>query len=241
MPKKIAIIALLVIAIIAVAGAATYIVQQRQEKGAERVRQVEEPVATLPKIPEIDTSDWKVYRNEKYGFEVRYPREWQINIQSSEGAFLKIPHVYATPEFEEYHYIVWYQAPESTDEFPRFLSGVLKFHLEMKNPLVSPNRSSYNGAPFGIFIRIYNNLLSEAEIKRRYYDYSKQTAKFESIQVSGIEGLRVIQNTEDEIPEVWAYEDVVLAKPPYTYVIFYAGDEYRDYFKRLLSTFKFIR
>ena len=28
---------------------------------------------------EIDTSNWKTYRNEEFGFEVRYPKQWNIN------------------------------------------------------------------------------------------------------------------------------------------------------------------
>ncbi len=31
----------------------------------------------------MDTSDWKTYRNEKYGFEVRYPSSWQIEQYSN--------------------------------------------------------------------------------------------------------------------------------------------------------------
>ena len=39
------------------------------------------PEITIPKkaeTKEIDTSDWKTYANEKYGFEVKYPKEWKV-------------------------------------------------------------------------------------------------------------------------------------------------------------------
>lgn len=34
--------------------------------------------------PAIDTSDWKTYRNEEYGFEVRYPSDW-YKFEDSQG------------------------------------------------------------------------------------------------------------------------------------------------------------
>jgi hypothetical protein len=84
MPKKTLIITGIIVAVIALGATATYIAQ-RQEAGKVRqkgvattpekpVVQPEEPTTTEP----IDTSNWKVYRNEKYGFEVRYPINWEF-------------------------------------------------------------------------------------------------------------------------------------------------------------------
>lgn len=35
-------------------------------------------LSTFKFIEPTDTSDWKTYRNEEYGFEVKYPRDWEI-------------------------------------------------------------------------------------------------------------------------------------------------------------------
>jgi hypothetical protein len=36
--------------------------------------------------PAVDTSAWKTYRNEKHGFEVRYPETWRVNAGSGTGS-----------------------------------------------------------------------------------------------------------------------------------------------------------
>jgi hypothetical protein len=84
MPKKTLIITVIIVAVIALGATAVYIVQ-KQEAGKVRqkgvattpekpVVQPEEPTTTEP----IDTSDWKTYRNEKYGLEFKYPRGWLV-------------------------------------------------------------------------------------------------------------------------------------------------------------------
>jgi len=35
--------------------------------------------AFVHKDIEVDTSDWLTYRNEKYGWEIKYPKEWKVN------------------------------------------------------------------------------------------------------------------------------------------------------------------
>ncbi len=47
---------------------------------------VKEPVPAPTEEP-IDTSDWKTYRNEEYGFEFKYPKEWAIKKTTTPAVF----------------------------------------------------------------------------------------------------------------------------------------------------------
>jgi hypothetical protein len=74
MLKKTLIIIGIIVAAITLGVTALYIA--KRQGGEEAKRQKE--VTTTAKKPETDTSDWKVYRNEVYGFEIKYPSDWKI-------------------------------------------------------------------------------------------------------------------------------------------------------------------
>ena len=68
--------------------------QSKQEPVISTSVQPEEsvPEITSTKLSEIDISNWKTYRNERYGFEVKYPRERKI---ASENKEVEIPLLFA--------------------------------------------------------------------------------------------------------------------------------------------------
>lgn len=43
-----------------------------------------------------DVSDWKTYRNEKYSYELKYPRDAQIEAETEKGILIKLPLATAT-------------------------------------------------------------------------------------------------------------------------------------------------
>lgn len=57
-------------------------VEMPEIKAPEEILPPLPPGEEIP--PEEETADWKVYRNEEYGFEVRYPGGWSINLSPNE-------------------------------------------------------------------------------------------------------------------------------------------------------------
>jgi hypothetical protein len=86
MQKKFIILALIVLIIVA-GGVLVWSKKMNQEVSEKSLKE-EVKIVENTDTNNVDTSDWKTYRNEEFGFEVRYPSIWEMDIQSSTGSFL---------------------------------------------------------------------------------------------------------------------------------------------------------
>ncbi|MFZ1735595.1 MAG: hypothetical protein WAU31_01530 [Candidatus Moraniibacteriota bacterium] len=68
-----------------------WLVFRGQKDAQNRLKQ---PVQLIEKPQEVqasdamDTSNWKTYRNEEYGFEIKYPREWVVSQEAKITFFI---------------------------------------------------------------------------------------------------------------------------------------------------------
>lgn len=55
---------------------------------------IETPFPGEPNASKVDTSDWKTYRSDDFGFEVRYPEDWVVNqVQGWRNVLIEIASV----------------------------------------------------------------------------------------------------------------------------------------------------
>ena len=79
MKNKSIIIMISVILVLIIVGGGFWIVKNQGKNNNKEVLQEEALIQNKQEsnIGEIDTSNWQVYKNEEYGFEVKYPEGWK--------------------------------------------------------------------------------------------------------------------------------------------------------------------
>jgi hypothetical protein len=187
-----------------------------------------------------ETANWETYRNDTYGFEVKYPSGWRTKLNVVSGFFKKtgfIKEANATPEsLEDLMYYVGNQVFDIWFQNPKFDKKPVLGEEKYKDAPTYYQYANYNGAPLGIFVYIFENW--------KYNDYRKYASDIrKEITFNGLRAYRInmTPKTTEEYPEVWATEKIEVEKSGRLFLIFYAGKQYSSDFENFLSTFRFTK
>ncbi len=140
-------------------------IEQKQAEVKQQVEedvQVTEPVDATTTVINMDMSHWETYRNEKYGYEFKYPKNWvlkEVNELNIEGR---------KPFYERY---VSIQSPDET-----LYIGIGVKNVNEDDVL---NRAWRTGIPEGYFHRADTlTLVANDSAEKRYLIYKTGNESF---------------------------------------------------------------
>lgn len=156
-------IAILIVAILIIAGGAGYY----SHTSYKVYREIKTPETVKPEQVVDETANWETYKNEKYGFEIQYPPQYLLKETLEDKSVVSFGTLKPSPATGK-----------------PFLSPYLVIWV-LNNPRNYTLEEFYNFYSFR-----ENEELMEAEVGKRVYPYYKESDSIEPREINGISAVK---------------------------------------------------
>lgn len=186
-------IAPIIIALIVavVLGGGYFIVKQQGNKKSE-VKLISTQTSAT------DTSDWKIYKNDKYGFEIKLPSDWQVilnqNANNANNANFSLNSLENVKKIEEFRKEINAENIQGTDAGPQnnltifsyLSSGSLEEYIKINSDFINSQKITFAGevAFKGKLIGLYDPVTILVKKGDRFYSIGLESANGMDAQLS---------------------------------------------------------